>query len=368
MNLPELPPPLDVSPEVKKVLIDGIKATLTLFQKKGLFSAEVAYTDLIHDPEILYGFIQAFKQNREAADALVVDKAKKPVRDDETELVCGVTLSQVQRLLINTCGKYHIGGGDSGNKKEVKETVVRKLFFFKTVEKKEVPKSAPDERKAREMSRYLAFDWQLPLCDTYRDLLTLQMIMELDKYFLALNTPEAIQEIAKFQPQDIRKAREVTGEDFLELMLSYPAAISGVNTWNADMYKFFRKTLEDKSWQFFAREKSFFNSVAELDKATIKIFGDVLLTIAPENLIEISRLNIDKTKALVGGLRSALGDTMAEVMCEPSFAKDILRRLVESFVHMKQDPEQIAMYADLTCKALVPSIVEWLTKKRSEVK
>jgi hypothetical protein len=366
MNLPELPPPLDVSPETKKVLIDGIKASLALFQKKGLFAAEVTYTDLIHDPEILYGFIQAFKQNREAADGLVVDKAKQPVRDDETILICGVTLSQVQRLLINTCGKYHIGGGEGG-KTEVKETVVRKMFFFKTVEKKQVAKTAPDERKAREMSRYLAFDWQLPLCDTYRDMLTLQMIMELDKYFLALNTPEAIQEIAKFQPQDIRKAREVTGDDFLELMLSYPGAISGVNTWNADMYKFFRKTLEDKSWQFFAREKSFFNIVSELDKATIKILGDVLLTVAPENLIEISRLNIDKTKALVGGLRAALGDGMAEVMSEPSFAKDILRRLVESFVHMKQDPDQIAVYAELTCKALVPSIVEWLTKKRSEV-
>lgn len=364
MAVPTLPPPVDLSPETKKAIIDGLKKVIEALQAKGALDKAVTYSQVIHEPDVLFSFIQTFRANREMADAIVMDPDKKPVRDEITPLICGVTLEQVQQLLVKTCAKFYFEK-DRAEPDTVVETVTTKRFLFFTKTEQVERKAGPtaDDRKNREILRYLAFDWQLPLLPAFKELIY-QQVAELGDDLLALNRAEAVEAVAQLDPSVIKKAKGTAGPDFTNIMAERPQAIPGVAAWNRDMYVFYRSILGTRAFDFFARDKHFFNVAAELDKPMARAYGDVLCFIHAENLMEMQRLNIDKTEVLVESLRQALGDVLPQVLAQPAFAKDILRRLVESLLHMSQEKDQMLVAASLTCKAIAPQIMEWLTKQR----
>ncbi len=360
-----LPPPADIGNDAKKGIIDGLKNVILVFQEKGLLSPEVGYQDIIHEPAVLYDFIQSYKANREAVSHLVQDAEGTPVLTDDQPLVCGVTLEQIQQLLVKTCAKYFFE--QDRTQEVVTETVTRTRFlFFKTTEQVErTATSGVDERKVRQILMYLAFDWQLPLLAAYRDHLNVQQLMELDSEFLCLSTPEGVAELGQIEPATIKRARGIAGNDFPNLLRARPAAITGVAVWQKEWYILFRNMLGDKAWEFFCREPSYFNVVAALDKPLAKTYGDVLVYAASENLEEMQRLNIDKAGVLIESLKAALGDRgCAAVMAIPNFSRDILRKLVESLLHMSMEKDQLKVSAELTCKAMIPQIKEWMIKQR----
>lgn len=366
MALPVLPPPTEINVETKKAIIDGLKKVIEAFQAKGLLEAGLSYQDIIHDPATLRALIASYRENRELVDSVVVSPDGQPVRDDQTPLICGVTLEQVQQLLVKTCAKFYFDR-DRGEEETVVKpvTTTRFLFFKKTemVERKAGPSA--DDRKAREIIRYLAFDWQLPLLPHFKDELIHQQVTELGDDVVALQTPEAIKAIGALEPVVIRKAKQVTGPDFANVLIERPQAIGGIGQWTRDLYVFYRSVLGSKAFDFFSRDKSFFNVVAELDRPLARIYGDVLCYIAAENLQEMQRLNIDKTDVLIEGLKSSFGDRLPQILSIPNFSKDVLRRLVDSLLHMSQEKDQLAVATTLTCKAIAPQVLDWLQKQKA---
>lgn len=366
MSLPVLPPPVDLSAETKKAVIDGLKKVIEVFQQKEVLDTGISYTDIIHEPEILYGFIQTYRKHRELVDDIVVGTDKKPVRDERVPLVCGVTLEQVQQLLVKTCAKFYFDK-DRGEEETVVQTVTTKRFLFFTKTEQVERKAGPtaDDRKNREILKYLAFDWQLPLLQALKDELIYQQVVELGEDMVGIKSPEAVKIIAQVDPAVLKKAKQVAGTDFGYVVMERPSAIAGVAAWSRDLYVFYRSVLGAKAFDFFARDRFFFNVVAELDKPLARVYGDVLCYIAPENLQEMQRLNIDKAGVLIESLKTSLGDQVQQVLAVPSFAKDILRRLVESLLHMNQEKDQLLIATQLTCKAIAPQIMEWLAKQRA---
>ncbi len=241
-------------------------------------------------------------------------------------------------------------------------TTTRFLIFKKTEQVERKTGGGFDERKVRELSRYMAFDWQLPLLPAYAELNSAHL-MELDRDFICLQTAEAIHEMAQLDQATIKKVKGIVGSDFSVLISIRPAAIAGIATWSKDMYEFYRKVLGDKAFDFFCREKAFFMVCASLDKPLIKIYGDVLCYIAAPNLEEMQRLNIDKADVLIAAMKMAFGNKLPLILGHPNFAKDVLRKLVESLLHLTQEKAQLAVSAQLTCKAIVPQVIEWLTKQ-----
>ncbi|MBF0167248.1 MAG: hypothetical protein HQL45_06415 [Alphaproteobacteria bacterium] len=358
-------PPVDITPETRAAVVDALKRVLAEFQKTGKVAGSVSYQNLIDDPTALYDFIQVYRANREGVDAIVTGKDGKPVRDDEAILTCGVSLAQIQRLLILTCAKRHFGVSSPAAKPQEEKKGGLGALFRKSdsAGKSEAPRSN-EERKLTELAKYLAYDWQIPLLQIYRDTLTYQHVLELGSELVLLKDAKAIAQAGKLDPAHIRKARQVAGPDFVQLLSDNPKAIEGIIYWNADMYRFFKGLLGEKCWVFFGRDHNFFNAVAALDKAKCRIFGETLAVIAPECLIEFERLNLDKTNALIEAFRNNFGDYLDQALSQKSFAVDILRRLVESFVHLKKDSDQLQVYADLTCKAILPSVQAWLAKTK----
>jgi hypothetical protein len=367
MAVVPLPPPVEIDNETKRAVIDGLKRVLLLFQQRGVVDSTLTYHELISEPYNLTGFIQAFLDNRALADDIVRSREGRVVRDDDQVLVCGVSINQIQHLLVRTCAKKVLE--QTIPTEVVTETVTRKKFlFFRSTEQVEVerPTNDPVEaRKIRELLRYIAFGWQLPLLDAYREHLNYHQISEIGEDLVALRGAADIAAIGAFEASTLRKVKQMTGADFADILADRPEAIGGIAVWNRDMYEFYHKMLGERAWAFFAREPAFFNVVAALDKATARVYGDVLCYIASENLEEIQRLNIDKSEVLVTSLRSAFGDNLPLVLSHPGLAKEILRKIVDNLLHMSQDKDKLLMSFMLTCKAMVPSVLEWVGRQNA---
>lgn len=366
MAVPTLPPPVDIDNDTKKAVIDGLKKVLARLQQNGLVDGALTYQDLISHADVLEQFVAVFIANRQSCDDIVKAKGGAPVRDDDQMLICNVSLNQIQQLLVRTCAKKVFEADKTPH--TVTETVTKKALFglIKKTEQVEVTRVGADpveERKLRELARYLAFGWQLPLLAAYREHLSYQQIMEIGDDIIALRTPEAIATVGKFEPAILKKVKAAAGPDFTDILINRPQAIAGVAVWNRDMYEFYRKMLGDAAWAFFAREKDFFNVVAALDKPVARVYGDVLAFISSESLAEIQRLNIDKSEVLVTSLRGAFGDRLPLVLGHPNFAKDILRKVVDNMLHMNQEKDKLMASFALTCKAMVPTVNEWLAKQ-----
>jgi len=366
MALPALPPPVEISVETKKQVIEGLKRVIEVFKAKGLIDKGLTYQAIINEPGNLQAFLGAYKKNAALADKLVVSQDGKPVRDAETPLVCGISLGQIQQLLVKTCAKK-VFDKDKVEAEPVIETITtrRFLFFTKTETIEKRPTVTADDRKLRELLNYMAFDWQLPLLPVYKEALNYQQLAELGADVVALQSEASIRSLARFDAATLKKAKAVAGNDFANLLANRPAAIPGVIVWSRDMYGFFRGALQDKAWEFFAREKSFFNVVAELDKPTARVYGDVLCYAAGENLQELQRLNIDKAGVLIEALKSSLGENCRPALTNPAFSKDFLRKLVESLLHMTQEKDQMQVSATLTVKAIAPQVADWLAKQKA---
>lgn len=367
MSVATLPPPVDIDNDTKKAIIDGLKKVLARFQQMELAHGTLTYQDLISHPDVLEEFLVTFVANRAACDDIVQAKGGQPVRDDNQMLVCNVSLNQIQQLLVRTCAKKVFESEKTEH--TVTETVTKKSLFglIKKTEQKEVTRIGNDpveERKVRELSRYIAFGWQLPLLTAYRQHLSYPQIMEIGEDVVALQSAEAIATVGKFDPATLKKVKAAAGPDFVDILIHQPQAIAGVAAWNHEMYEFYRKMLGDAAWAFFAREKAFFNVVASLDKPMARAYGDVLSFIAAENLAEVQRLNIDKTEVLVTSLRAAFGARLPLVLGHPGFAKDILRKVVDNLLHMSQEKDKLMASFALTCKAMIPTVNEWLSKQR----
>ncbi len=366
MAIATLPPPVDIDNDTKKAIIEGLKRVLSVFQDQGFLDSAVAYQDLIAEPHVLIEFIQAFFAHRAVVDDVVRGRDDAPVRDDDQPLTCGVSINQVQQLLVRTCAKKVFEHDKPVE--TVTETVTKTSFlFFKKTEHVEVLRAANDpveERKVREITRYTAFGWQLPLLEAYRHCLTYQQIMEIAEDLVALTTEDNIIAVGQFDPAVLKKVKQVTGADFPVILAHRPQAIAGIAVWSRDMYEFYRRLLGEAAWEFFARETAFFNVVAALDKATAKVFGDVLCYIAGENLQEFQRINIDKSEVLVMSLRAAFGDKLPLLLSVPSFGKDILRKVVDNILHTNQEKDKLIISFGITCKAMAPSVLDWLARQQ----
>lgn len=366
MSVAKLPPPVEIDTETKRGVIDGLKKVLATFQQAGLVEPSVTYQQVISDAFLLRSFIETFAAHRDMVDDIVRAKSGgEPVRDEETVLVCGVSLGQIQQLLVRTCAKK-IFEADKPME-TITETVTKTSMFGLIKRTEQVERQAVDpveERKIRELSRYIAFGWQLPLLETYRTRLSYPQIIEIGEDIVALPTIEHIEAVSQFEPEKLKKVRAAVGnEDFGSILADRPQAIGGIAVWNRDMYEFFRKTLGDHSWEFFARDSAFFNVCAALDKSVARIFGDMLCYIAAENLQEIQRLNIDKVEVMVHSLKTGFGPRVRDILAIPAFAKDILRKVVDNLLHQNQEKDKLMLAFGLSIKALVPAVDEWMAKQ-----
>ena len=362
MAMPKPPPPFDVTPEGKRLVLASFKRIVEIFQAKGLLDPALSHTDVLHDPGLLLAFDAAFNANPALYADIVVDAAGKPVTQPDRLLTCGLTLAQTQQLAVRTCARFLFLGEDE--EKIVTRTVTTtKYLVFKETQKITERVRNKDPRLLKEILSYIAFDWQLPLLADYADL-SLPQLAELGGHILALRSPEAVREVQKFDPTALRKAKTLLGPEFTMVLESRPGAIRGLLYWPKETHPFFRAAIGRKFYDFMARDEKYFMMIAAMDRPMQAIYGEVLGYIAIENLVEIRRLNIDRTEVLLGTMKATFGPRVEQLLALPNFAREVLRRQVEGLLHVRGDKAQMTDIHTITWSAAEPQVLEWLAKQQ----
>lgn len=361
-----LPPNVSVDKQTKIQIIQGVKAAIGLLQENDLLEGGWSFDDIVNEPENLKHFFGVYRDNMDLFAETVVDKTGDPIVDETTQTACGVTLLQVQKLLVSTCARRFFirNDGEIVTKKQ-KKKVKSMVFFTKEVTVKKKVRLKEGAKKFDAMRRVIGFDWQLDLLEFYRDRLPYPHLLVLGDDVLVIEDEASGNEVVEIHHEDFKKVKEAVGVYFRNVVAHGAAAIPGILYWRKDLVSSFIKAMGEKAWDFFKRDKSFFDHCTELDNARIGIYGDVLTYIAPENLTEMNRLNLDRLAGTIDAFRETFGDRIADVLGEPKLAVDILRPTVDSFIHLEaKNNEQF----NIGCKTAVNSLKDEVFTFLSEVK
>jgi hypothetical protein len=356
---PERMPPVPITADydTKQIVIEGVKKAMQILQNGGFMPGGIDYDDMLDDPAALEAFCNAYKQNASLLDDVVKDKNGQPIPVDQpqTETECGITMREVERLLVITCAKRLYARLDQEDEGEVKAK--RFLFFFKKKPKK---KDGPGRgtRRFLTVKHLLGYAWQLPLLETYRDHLTQAHVLSLAEDILHINSIDSVIAATQFEPETIRKAKAIMGDEFIEVLKHKPAALAGIVSWGADRYKTFKKLLGPEIWTFYTRDQHDFNAIASLDAPRLRALGTLLATVDADNLKELNRLDAGKFQAVVAAMKDVFGDDLLEVMSHEALAAKVLRRLIDGFLHMQVDDDTFRDTAKVSIEAVKTEVLE----------
>jgi len=349
-----LPPNVAVDKAVKGQIINGAKSAITLLQENDLLDSSWDFDTILDEPQKLKKFFGIFRENIDLFAETVVDKAGDPIVDETTETACGVTLQQVQKLLISTSARrFFIRNDGEIIEKKQKKKIPSMVFFTKEVTVKKKVRLKEGAKKFDAMRRVIGFDWQLDMLDFYRDRLPYSHLLVLNDDVLAIHDVAHGDEVVSIHHEEFKKVKDAVGVYFRNVVAGGATAIPGILYWRKDLVASFIKAMGEKAWDFFRRDKKFFDHCTELDPPRISIYGDVLAYIAAENLTEMDRLNLDRLDATVIAMQETFGDRIEEILAEPLLAVPVLRPMVDSFIHLEAKDNEIFSNA---CKSAVNSL------------
>lgn len=352
-----LPEPITADFETKQVVIDGIKKAMQIMQNGGFMPGGIDYDEMLDHPAATEALVRAYKANASLCDDFVKDAGGQPIAADQPQTVtqCGITMKEVERLVVLTCAKRIYSAMDK--EEETEEQGKKFLFFFRRKPKK-------PEGPGRGMRRFLTvkhligYDWQLPLLETYRDHLSQAHVLSLADDILHIRSIESLIVATQFEPETIRKAKAIMGAEFMDVLQNKPAALSGIVSWGADKYQTFKKLLGPHIWTFYTRDQHDFNAIASLDPPRLRALGPLLATVDAENLKELNRLDAGKFQAVVQSMKDVFGDDLLEVMSKEALAAKVLRRLIDGFLHMQVDDDTFRDTAKVSIEAVKTEVLD----------
>lgn len=338
----QIPSQAEVDKPTKGAIVQGTKAAISMLQENDLLDGNWSFDDLLNDPQKLKIFFQSFRDNIDLFAETVVDRSGDPIVDEKTETSCGVTLSQVENLLVSTAARRLFTQNDGKIvEKKQKKKVKSMVFFTKEVMVKKKVRLKEGAKKFDAMRRVIGFQWQLDLLEFYRDKLPYGHLLVLGDDVLAIRDVEHGEEVVSIHHEDFKKVKDVVGAYFRNVLSNGATAIPGILYWRKDLVPTFISAMGEKAWDFFRREKSFFDHCTELDKARISIYGDVLTFIHHENLTEMNRLNLDRLEGTLDAMRQVFGDKLKDLLSEPRVNVQVLRPMVDNFIHLEaKDKDQ----------------------------
>lgn len=363
-----IPPTVAVDKAVKAQIINGAKAAITLLQENDLLDNAWDFDALLDEPQKLKKFFDVFRENIDLFAESVVDKAGDPIVDETSETACGVTLQQVQKLLISTSARrFFVRNDGEIIEKKQKKKIKSMVFFTKEITVKKKVRLKAGAKKFDAMRRIIGFDWQLDMLEFYRDRLPYSHLLVLNDDVLAIRSVANGEEVISVHHEEFKKVKDAVGAYFRNVIASGATAIPGILYWRKDFIPAFITAMGEEAWDFFRREKSFFDHCTELDKPRISIYGDVLAFIAHENLTELDRLNLDRLDATIIAMRATFDDKINSVLSEPLLAVEVLRPMVDSFIHLEaKDNEQFATAAKTAVHSLKKEVLTFINETKSK--
>jgi len=337
----DIPPCAGLAPEDGRRVNDGIAQVLKRLQEKGLIPATATYADLEANPSHMQTFINRFKENRELAADLAVDKAGTPVEDDTTQMVCGLTLAQVERSIVMKCA------GKAFTK-------------AKTTESGAIPKDIQD---------HLAFAWQLPLLDAYVRPNTALYFREFGEGILLFRSVAAIEAVITTELADLRKAREATGDRFVEMLKAAPNAIKVIAHCSQKQFDFFARLTGDRVWKFFGGNQQLAVELLALDGKRMLALGPNFPDLCVATLQALEEVPTPTLSPFMKSFDDVFGKPGRALLGDERFAQEFLLTVVGDFRGMeaknKDEEEAVTMAAALKWNAIKPRLVDWVKARQT---
>ena len=335
----EIPALVDFPPETKTLVIGAIKLVLRRLRRDGLLREDVAYGDLLGDAAKLHEVISLFKANRAIADDVVLDTAGGPVRDDRKTLICGITLAQIERLLVFTCAKRLYASWDGWTGVRSSGAVV------------------PEELK-----RVLGFDWQLPLLPLYQTAMSAEHFRALGDAVLALRTPQAVVAASNMDPGEIENLKLAAGDRFAEVLMVAPDAGALVARLKPEKFALFSEAAGDRLWEFLAGEPQVRGYLMGVVAERVRALGPSLPDLCLEAARVLTDLPSDRLALLLSSFREVFKDEAPRLLKDSGFAHDVLAPLVARILGAPPDSRDCTSHAHMVreWEALKPRIMVWM--------
>ncbi len=286
-----IPPLVKLAPETKDVVLGAIKLVLKRLKTAGLVEDGVEYGDLAGQPRHMAAFIARFKNNRRVAKDLALTRAGQPARRDDEELVCGLTLAQIERLLVYTCAKKAMARG---------------------------------ARLHEDEKAVIAFDWQLPLLGLYGRM-TVEHFQVLGDDLLVVRSAEGARALATLTPAQIERAREVAGERFGQMLAEAPEAIRGVARCDADVFDLLVRVAGPRLWEFLAGDEQRVVEIGGVSPERVTALGPDVADLCVPSLRQIEHVPTEVLRAFLSAFRAVFGPAAAALLADQEFAFAFLR-------------------------------------------
>ena len=375
----KIPTSVSLEPEMKKIVLAGVKFILARFKQNGFIDEDVEYKEVLRSPELMQKFIGLIWNNLDLTKDLFVDKSGKSVFDGETELVCGATLGQLERMLVYTCSSKIMTPPDVIKTKQAEPKKKEKMGFLNFFggkkgdgkddkEDKELDKF---EAKMKELKKYLVHAWQLPLVENFDKYMEREHYRVLAHDMFLLKTPEQVAAIGKVDPQDIAKVKKLAPERFDEILERDPSAISGMALIDTkSKLGFIHNTTGPRVWNFFSRDHAFILEVLSMDEEEVWAIGNGIADLTEHNIVILKRLNHRTLKTFMSVFLEYFDDLGPKLLCDKEFGTTYLKPVVEEFVNLtnsEMTEEQEINLGDIMgmkWDALKKDIITWYNDRQ----
>ncbi|HEC91153.1 MAG TPA: hypothetical protein ENI55_05755 [Alphaproteobacteria bacterium] len=333
-----VPPVADLGDEVKDVVLGSVKFAIKRLKENGGIPAATEYKDLLADPAKMGEFIAAYKKDRSVAHDLALDATGKPVDDDWTELVCGVTMAQIERLLVFTCFKrvYKKASGDKGGKKDI-----------------------PDAIK-----RAIAFDWQLPFLTLYAERMPPAHYNLMKDNIFHARTAEGIERITKTSAGALTQALELTDKYFLMFLDAPEISRNMLQEKGSQEFDRMETLAGDQVFRFFSLDEQVMVEVLGLSDDHLSAFGPLVVSLSLESFRALEYMPANALAPFMRALLDVFGEQAYELLARDGFAGKFLKNNVGIFRDMDAGDENEANHLEKSAvikwQSMKDAVIEWL--------
>ena len=312
IHLPEL---IVFEPKARDIVIGSIKLVLRHLSKAGALQFDGEYTDLLKNPEALFEFIQWFRENRDVAHDLAVNSVGKPVADDQTPLICKLTLAQIERLLVYTCAKKRLAYLNAQKDGQAEQRTTADL--------------------SDEIKDVMGFSWQLPLLDIYLNVMTPDHFRVLGWRVLVLRSVETLEPIARLDAHALRQAEKTMGSDFDKALQHRPVAIRGAAACPPKAYANIKKAAKKSFWNTLSASPEVVLEIAAMSYARIAAVAPFAEMLCAEACEQFEAVPESVLPVMLESFGSVFEELAPNLLGEPAFAEKFLFKMVGGLRSMK---------------------------------
>ncbi len=330
-----VPPLADLDDEVKDVVLGSVKFVIKRLKESGAIPAATNYKDLLADPAKMGEFITAYKKDRSVAHDLALDATGKPVDDDWTELVCGVTMAQIERLLVFTCFK-RVYKKVSSNKKDIKDIV----------------------------KRAIAFDWQLPFLALYAEMMPPGHYRLMEDNIFHVRTAEKIEKIAQTNADELTRALELTDKYFAVFLDAPKPTQDMLQKKGSQEFDRMEIIAGDRAFRFFDLDEQVMVEVQGLSDDHLSAFGPLVVSLSLESFRALENMPANALAPFMRALPNVFGERAYDLLARDGFAGKFLKNNVGIFRDMEagdeDEAERLEKSAGIKWETMKAAVIEWL--------